>query len=911
MSQGHVDVSNDAGVLKDDMGQGVGQETQLMASNQPQSSRHRLPHPDSDQPADVPQAQANNAEAGGQLQPKNKSTSLIGKIHALKERLIRLEEEAGNQQQPTIDTADVGDTEAAGASEEEKKLRKEIRRARFGRKWVQKTEERADETADDREAQQFGSRGPFMSQIGPGGQPTRSGDDYRNPRDGTMVPEFATTREEILWTYHVTPDPGHNSIRPPASLRPIYSRKLGPHTQWDTSDSEEWSSDGSTRSRDFNYFRARLRGDFEWELDRLNHQRKRYEAHKAKKEKRRLEQIPRDQDAGRDSNGLEDEAFGGADKEDRAIEQHAVPKLNPLEWNMFKAARITQSEKTSFAIDILMGEPKINDYYGYISKQYWARSARSNPMSTAQTSQAPAPTERPDGHSAFPERIRIHSRHIIKTLAVVRGSDLVTSDSFNIGSVVMLRPFRMLVYYEREIREWYSKLAEELDPAKSKPEGDVKAEELENTDDVDEASDTSSIREKKPKVEDPEGYSKSETTLQQLPCLFDFMDRYISERVAHLNSSRCNKIYFSDIWHVFKPGDLVISGDGKQAYMVIKLTSARHVATQTFPAFYAKEPEQSNVPKQGDITIHCVCIQFDGSQLGPVSHAFPIKKYDGEKAVATLGIYPLRFHILESLESRAIKPKLSVTELEDAVNKGVADLRQRLIQRGRRFIEVAAVKHMYYAGLAIDTRDEVESQVMIDFEEAFRSRLWRPTIERLVGASMNSEGSNKSDMDGDEDGCEAICCQGENVHDDSYVENKQQEDLINSMMAEIADNPHKLPSVAIFPRSLDDTKTEYNSLKEDELIIMSYCVFGFVLRDRTWAQLDLDYLSEVTDVGEDYINTAGDDSDEDDKTAFGRLVLPKGHREMVLSLISQHFRNKASQKGRDEQVDIVRGKGMV
>jgi hypothetical protein len=70
---------------------------------------------------------------------------------------------------------------------------------------------------------------------------------------------------------------------------------------------------------------------------------------------------------------------------------------------------------------------------------------------------------------------------------------------------------------------------------------------------------------------------------------------------------------------------------------------------------------------------------------------------------------------------------------------------------------------------------------------------------------------------------------------------------------------------------------------------------------------------------------AGADSDDDDggkydsddeesnngKSAFSHLVLPPGHKRMVLSLVSQHFRNKASQKNRDERVDIVKGKGTV
>lgn len=51
------------------------------------------------------------------------------------------------------------------------------------------------------------------------------------------------------------------------------------------------------------------------------------------------------------------------------------------------------------------------------------------------------------------------------------------------------------------------------------------------------------------------------------------------------------------------------------------------------------------------------------------------------------------------------------------------------------------------------------------------------------------------------------------------------------------------------------------------------------------------------------------------ETAFDQLVLPQAHKRMLLSLIAQHFRDKeASRKegaNEDEQVDIVRGKGML
>lgn len=55
--------------------------------------------------------------------------------------------------------------------------------------------------------------------------------------------------------------------------------------------------------------------------------------------------------------------------------------------------------------------------------------------------------------------------------------------------------------------------------------------------------------------------------------------------------------------------------------------------------------------------------------------------------------------------------------------------------------------------------------------------------------------------------------------------------------------------------------------------------------------------------------TGDDDLEDGNRGAFGQLVLPPGHKRMVLSLISQHFRSKQSQNSTDEQVDIVRGKG--
>lgn len=43
--------------------------------------------------------------------------------------------------------------------------------------------------------------------------------------------------------------------------------------------------------------------------------------------------------------------------------------------------------------------------------------------------------------------------------------------------------------------------------------------------------------------------------------------------------------------------------------------------------------------------------------------------------------------------------------------------------------------------------------------------------------------------------------------------------------------------------------------------------------------------------------------------AFDRLVLQKSHKNIVVSLVAQHYRDKKSREDTNEQVDIVRGKG--
>lgn len=815
---------------------------------------------------------------------------LFDEIRTMQERLRFLEEQAVPQWQSTpagVDSEGTLDRNTVDKDEDDAEFRKLIRRAPSSKKAVEKLEKQAEATSDERsEHGRYDGTNPL--------QPTM----YHLNRDGSMFQGTMGSaahgqgrwQDERSWQWPRDRrlrlgDPAqgrpHHGFRPPTSLQPPpsyrqpeanssktvrLSRKLGPPTDWDMSDSEEWDSDGSTRSQDFNYFRARLRGDFEWELDRLNAQVDRYKKFKEKRA-RKL------------ASSTENFASHEESQNDLTL------SLNVVDWDAFRAARRPEPNGLLFVLDVLTEEPKIlydprgmGRREGTLTLQevqltHGGKKLPQGPRVTYRrhrvdkkfenennTTIHSIPLGEWNGQGSLPERVRIHSKSIIDILSAVSESRSVSyppEDANAPASLVLLRPFTTLIVYDKNIRELVNSLTAQI--SQSKEENPVS--ETSDTSDLTEpapstskpsSEDTKSTKaaKKSTKEDKPEDSHKTmsladkELQLSHLTCLVGFMDLYISRKVDFLKSARCTRIFFSDAWYIFQPGTAVISADGKQAFKVVSLRSKRHKNVDRWASF--RDPEEKPRSATGgdksrgeehdryDLTIKCVFIHFDGRRLGPVLRSFGINKWDGEKDVTHLEVYPLRFHVQKGLTD--VSPMLAAdSPSEDAegnIEAGIQRLREKLVARGKVFVSVAAVKQMYYAGLAINTRDEIESQVMIDFEEAFTSgrESWAPVIKRLVGTDWDYA------IDKPDDACKADCCFQENIHNDFGDQDTINRDFINTMLETIKDTPQKLPSVMVFPRSLEDIRTEGNALADEELMIMSYSVFGFVLRDRTWSE---------------------------------------------------------------------------
>lgn len=310
-------------------------------------------------------------------------------------------------------------------------------------------------------------------------------------------------------------------------------------------------------------------------------------------------------------------------------------------------------------------------------------------------------------------------------------------------------------------------------------------------------------------------------------CLLTFIDDYIKPKQEFLKTALYDSVTFADIWYLFQPGDTVIGRDRGQSYRIIEVRSTKHRVrkpNKEMPNFWREDSVAEF--EDNPVFIHCVYVDFDGSWMGPVNRVFCISRFPNSKPVSELPVYPVRF----------------ATE---------AGLEERLVERGKLFVEAAKVKHMHYSGLTLQTHDDVDSQVMVDFEEAInRNPGWEPQMKSVFSVDMEEmmEDANvdrvftrttrdKDDSDDseseDEDRigwCVKECCENESVHDDEYIEAHLRDEYIGTRMRSATSTG---ASVAIVPRSFSSPNSE-ETFDKDDLMIMSHRVPGFVLRNRKW-----------------------------------------------------------------------------
>lgn len=433
-------------------------------------------------------------------------------------------------------------------------------------------------------------------------------------------------------------------------------------------------------------------------------------------------------------------------------------ELNRVDWVHFKARSPGEGYKSKerFVLDVLMCEPVVS-FERPVNTPWFSKDSSHSLVISRGTHKLRNPTAAPkqvsvpiQGQAPLPERIRINSKYIIKILETIHEPLLLPNES-----VTIIRPYKSLVYYDEPIRQKFRELEEKFAPqissngeiAMKTSDGNEVGDDIAESAEVGQGGQDSAAN----KSTEEEELTSCLTAYQHLKCLVEFMDDDIRKKTEYLESNSCQTVSFSDIWYLFKPGDEVIEQNRRQAYRVLRVTSSIHRAFPPWSRTWGNK-EQDRAEEETPVTLHCVYIDFDGKQLGPITRKVRIARFDGEKAITSLEVFPLRF----------------VETKRNTFGARNLTFRKKLIDRGQMFLDMAGFKHMHYSGLTLNTREEVDSHVVVDFEEAFsanRDSDWMPDLQNLI--------TPEQEYEVDEDACHADCCKHDTVHQDAYAEKKR------------------------------------------------------------------------------------------------------------------------------------------
>ena len=328
---------------------------------------------------------------------------------------------------------------------------------------------------------------------------------------------------------------------------------------------------------------------------------------------------------------------------------------------------------------------------------------------------SPTPTTL-DGQFVQPERIRINSTVLLEALQRITSLEFSKSwigDEEELRDQVILRPFKLFVAFEQEIRDEIDRL--EKIHMRSSNDSIPEAPEMVSCEGQDtsvphnEPEDLSrkhrddltndKSRNSKAHVTATESPLESKQCLEAMLSLRELLDKDLKPTFdlrKQIKEGVIRSIAFQDLWHLFQIGDEIVSNnsDGQyQIYRVLNVSGGKPFLCSRRDAKMETLESSSNPSDLPKFEILSFYYGYDGKELGACQQLHTIKSYDGSKAIASLPCFP----IIYSRNSQELKS------------------REFGIGRGRRFIELIRetdVVHKRYDGrtLAMDElREEVRS----------------------------------------------------------------------------------------------------------------------------------------------------------------------------------------------------------
>jgi len=479
----------------------------------------------------------------------------------------------------------------------------------------------------------------------------------------------------------------------------------------------------------------------------------------------------------------------------------------------------------------------------------------------------------------FISRIRIRSPAILSILSKIM------QEHWGNQPRTFIRPFSPLIYFHEQILE----VLGELELKWGQPCEGLHAAPTPAS--LDEMFEQAADEDRNPSVDD------SVAALADLKCYVQFMLSEIMplcSQFDNLDETSNAKIRFHDLWYLFRVGQLIyrpVGGGaiqetnnytlGQRAWRIFGTHAfvGRNGITAASPRSHLGEDEE----EKASFHIDCYYIDYTGEEFCVVTETFKVHPYEGERRIKSLQVFPYRF--LTSHEERM-----------DAYTR-----------YGQTFLRCIEERHAAYdwwttirtprgdtttdaEGNELKRPEYVDSEVIIDFVEAFQTcPSWKPVPSIL----KPQEPRRLTIVD------DFYTCWWSDTQRTKLLAETTEIIVLHAGISAYERNKNLvddkfLATIRENDRNNRLTTSEY--LRDCELPLLPSRVFGYVLRDRKFVQLDVHGLSPVTESSD----------------GFDCLKIKRRHKDLIMSLVEDHFIKKSTDR-RDgvkrTSLDWIKGKG--
>lgn len=361
------------------------------------------------------------------------------------------------------------------------------------------------------------------------------------------------------------------------------------------------------------------------------------------------------------------------------------------------------------------------------------------------------------------------------------------------------------------------------------------------------------------------------TKAAHLKVLIKYLDTDYAETKKTLYPLlEANTITFDLLWALYKPNTIAYTP-----------TYGNTDEPRAFKIEYAIK--ESSFMKGHWYSVEGRYLEYDGKDFGFGTMSAEVESFKGARKITSLACYPLQYH----RDSEA--------------------LRQRLVERGKRFVALRGMNYRFHKGMAFYKKKRlsvakvnIESRIMID-----------PAIHRRINPNYPISTVRPKDpdlldpseagmSDFEDDGSDGGCCCGAS---DSDSEHGGQSDTPRTVYKVIEDDDGspRVVEVEVDEKGNEIQKENMDRIEggggsgaqdrdftEEELLVASPVVLGFAFTEKMWLEFTISGVSDI----------------EWDKDAFDSLVLPANQKSIVKALVESHTFNAAQNID-----DVIQGKG--